>query len=197
MNTMYNFSGIISVEYHHRGTGSQSPDDRWLFAHKLIPETHLSRAWPGGPNNRAKHHPPSVHRINTHSSLSLTIINNNKLYKNSLLFILLYWFSKRSKFSALIYKKRWYIVDTVLKFYISVDISINEHQQSIDFISHYTSTENDPHSHLRLANPRIRTRCEHSHIFLREYIKHLRKNKRYNLLKNKNKTYMQYSLIAK
>lgn len=44
MSTMYNFSGIISVEYHHRGTGSQSLDDRWLFAHKLIPETRLSRA---------------------------------------------------------------------------------------------------------------------------------------------------------
>jgi len=43
MSTMYNFSGIISVEYHHRGTGSQLPNDRWLFAHKLIPETRLSR----------------------------------------------------------------------------------------------------------------------------------------------------------
>lgn len=76
MSTMYNFSGIISVEYHHRGTGSQSPDDRWLFAHKLIPEMHLSRAHDPV---RAKHRAPSVRRvvINARSSLSFTIIINN------------------------------------------------------------------------------------------------------------------------
>lgn len=90
MSTMYNFNGIISVEYHHRGTGSQSLDDRWLFAHKLIPEMRLFRAHDPvvritqGKTQRA----PSVRRIiNAHSSLSLTIINNNKLYKNFLPFI--------------------------------------------------------------------------------------------------------------
>lgn len=38
------FSEIISVKCHHRNRVTVGSGDRWLFAHKLIPETRFNLA---------------------------------------------------------------------------------------------------------------------------------------------------------